>query len=109
DPLARHSVPWSPLWSTLLAAVPVVLLFYLLVFRRWSAPRAGFAAAVSAFVIAWLGYGMPPQMAGMAFLDGAAFGLLPVGWTVFSAMLIYNITVKTGKFDIVRRSVASLS
>src|SRR5207249_6806616 len=39
----------------------------------------------------------------------AAFGLLPVGWTVFSAMLLYNITVKTGKFDLVRRSVASLS
>jgi lactate permease len=109
DPLARHSLPWSPLWSTLLAAVPVVLLFYLLVFRRWSAPRAGAAAALSAFVIAFLGYGMPPQMAAMAFLNGAGFGLLPVGWTVFSAMLLYNITVKTGKFDLVRRSVASLS
>jgi lactate permease len=109
DPLARLSLPWSPLWSTLLAAVPVVLLFYLLVFRRWPAPRAGAAAALSAFVIAFLGYGMPPQMAAMAFVNGVGFGLLPVGWTVFSAMLLYNITVKTGKFDLVRRSVASIS
>jgi L-lactate permease len=109
DPLARYSLPWSPLWSTLLAAVPVVLLFYLLVFRRWSAPRAGAGAAFSAFVIAWLAFGMPAHMGALAFLDGAAFGLLPVGWTVFTAMLLYNITVKTGKFDIVRRSVASLS
>jgi L-lactate permease len=109
DPLAQYSLPWSALWSTLLAAVPVVLLFYLLVFRRWHAPRAGAAAAFSAFVIAFFAYGMPAHMGAMAFLDGAAFGLLPVGWTVFTAMMLYNITVKTGKFDIVRRSVASLS
>ena len=45
----------------------------------------------------------------MAFVHGAAFGLLPVGWTIFNAMLLYNITVETGQFDIVRRSVAGLS
>jgi lactate permease len=108
DPL--HSfLPWSALWSTLLAAVPVFLLFYLLVVRHWRAPRAGATAAFSAFLIACLVYRMPAHMAVLSFLDGAAFGLLPVGWTVFSAMLIYNITVKTGKFDLVRQSIASLS
>ena len=45
----------------------------------------------------------------MAFLYGAAFGLLPVGWTIFNAMLLYNVTVQTGQFDVVRRSVAGLS
>src|SRR5213079_838712 len=45
----------------------------------------------------------------MSFIDGAAFGLLPVGWTIFNAMLLYNITVRTGQFDTVRRSVAGLS
>jgi lactate permease len=45
----------------------------------------------------------------MAFAYGAGFGLLPVGWTIFSAMLLYNITVETGQFAIVRRSVAGLS
>ena len=39
----------------------------------------------------------------------SAFGLLPVGWTVFNAMLLYNITVETGQFDVIRRSVAGLS
>ena len=47
--------------------------------------------------------------AAMAFVNGAGFGLLPVGWTIFSAMLVYNITVETGHFDVVRRSVAGLS
>src|SRR5262249_27114828 len=99
DPLAKYAIPWSALWSTLIAGVPVLLLFYLLVPRRWHAPRAGAAAALSAFLIAFVVYGMPPQMAAMAFVDGAGYGLLPVGWTVFTAMMLYNITVKTGKFD----------
>src|ERR671923_1904853 len=52
---------------------------------------------------------MPPVMTGMAFVSGAAFGLLPVGFTIFNTMLLYNITVETGYFGIVRRSVANLS
>ncbi len=108
DPL-RNTVLWSPLWSTLLAAVPVVVLFWLLVPRRWLAPKAGAAGAVAAILIAIIVYQMPPGMAVMAFTYGAAFGLLPVGWTIFNAMLLYNITVETGQFAVVRRSVAGLS
>jgi lactate permease len=108
DPLAGK-VFWSSVWSTLFAALPVVVLFWLLVPRRWLAPKAGAAAAVTALVIAVLVYGMEWKSAGMAFLHGAAFGLLPVGWTIFNAMLLYNVTVQTGKFDIVRRSIAALS
>src|SRR5438270_7085097 len=108
DPLAGK-VSGSALWSTLFAALPVLVLFWLLVPRRWLAPKAGAAAAGVAFLIAMTVCGMPPFMAGMSFVHGAAFGLLPVGWTIFNAMLLYNITVQTGQFDIIRRSVASLS
>jgi lactate permease len=95
--------------STAFAALPVVVLFWLLVPRRWLAPKAGAAGAVTAIVVAVLVYGMPPGMATMAFVHGVSFGLLPVGWTIFNAMLLYNITVETGQFSIVRRSVAGLS
>ncbi|MCI0460633.1 MAG: L-lactate permease, partial [Gemmataceae bacterium] len=95
--------------STVFAALPVLVLFWLLVPQRWLAPKAGAGGAVVAWVIAVLVYHMPPGMATMAFVHGAAFGLLPVGWTIFNAMLLYNITVQTGYFGIVRRSVASLS
>jgi lactate permease len=108
DPLAGW-LPWSPLWSTLCAAVPVLVLFWLLVPRRWPAPRAGAAGAAAALLVAVVVYGMPPAPALASFAYGAAFGLLPVGWTIFNAMLLYNVTVKTGKFDVVRRSVAGLS
>jgi lactate permease len=108
DPLAGK-MPGSSLVSTLFAALPVLVLFWLLVPRRWLAPKAGAAAALAAFVVAVLVYQMPADMALMSFVHGAGFGLLPVGWTIFNAMLLYNITVQTGKFDIVRRSVAGLS
>ncbi len=108
DPL-QGAVAGSSLWSTLLAALPVVVLFWLLVPRRWLAPKAGAAAALTAIVLAIIVYQMPPLMALGAFASGAAFGLLPVGWTIFNAMMLYNITVETGQFAVVRRSVAGLS
>jgi lactate permease len=108
DPF-QDTILWSNVWSTILAALPVVTLFWLLVMRRWLAPKAAAGGAVVAFLIAVIVYQMPPVMTGMAFVSGAAFGLLPVGFTIFNTMLLYNITVETGHFAIVRRSVAELS
>src|SRR5581483_6015348 len=108
DPL-YDKVFWSSVWSTILAALPVLVLFWLLVPRRWLAPKAGAAGAVTAIVIAVLIYGMPVDMALWSFVHGAGFGMLPVGWTIFNAMLLYNITVVTGQFAVIRRSVAGLS
>ncbi len=108
DPL-KDKVPWSALWSTVFAGLPVLVLFWLLVPRRWLAPKAGAAGAVAAIFVAILIYGMPVPQTLWAFVSGAGFGLLPVGWTIFCAMLLYNITVETGQFTIVRRSVAGIS
>lgn len=95
--------------STTLAALPVLVLFYLLVPRRWLASKAGAAGAVAAILIAWLAYKMPLDMAVASFFHGAGFGILPVGWTVFCAMLVYNLTVETGQFTNIRRSISGLS
>src|SRR5262249_34997188 len=82
--------------------------FYLLVMRRWLAPWAGAAASAAALLVAIAVYGMPAVPAGMAFVHGGGFGLLPVGWTIFNALLLYNITVPTGQVDLGRRSVPGL-
>lgn len=97
------------LLSTLLAGLPVIVLFWLLVPMHKPAPLAGAAGALSAILIAWLVYAMPIEQAASAFVYGIMFGLLPIGWTVLNAMLLYNITVETGQFAIIRRSVAGLS
>jgi L-lactate permease len=109
DPLANWNIPWSPLWSTLLAALPVVVLFWCLVPLRMLAPKAGLMGSIAAILVAILVFRMPALEALTSFGYGAAFGLLPVGWTIFNAMLLYNITVETGQFAVVRRSVAGLS
>ena len=95
--------------STLVAGLPVIVLFYLLVGRRWLASWAGAAGAVVAILLAWLVYKMPLEMAGASFAHGVVFGLLPIGWTVFAAMLLYNVTVETGQFAVIRRSIGALS
>src|SRR5205085_9665876 len=94
--------------STVVAARPVLVLFYLLVGRRWLASWAGAAGAIVAILLAWLVYGMPLEMAGASFVHGAVFGMLPIGWTVFAAMLLYNITVETGPIAIIRRYIGAL-
>src|SRR5437763_9263640 len=103
DPLGH------PILSTVLAALPVLVLFCVLVPLHRPAPLAGAVGSLAAVLTAWLIYGMPLPLTGLAFLHGVAFGLLPIGWTVFNAMLLYNVTVATGQFTVVRRSVAHLS
>src|SRR4051812_41220483 len=93
--LTDVAIPWTPLWSTLLASLPVVVLFWCLVPLRWSAPRAGAAGAIVALLVAILVCDMPAEKGLWSFAYGAGFGLLPVGWTIFNAMLLYNITVET--------------
>src|SRR6266581_4089974 len=57
DPLASTGIFWSPFWSALLAGLPVLVLFWLLVPARWLAPTAGLAGAVTAIIVAIVVYG----------------------------------------------------
>lgn len=98
----------SPWLSTLLAAAPIVVLLGLLVIGQ-SAPRAAAAGLGTALVVAIAGFGMPATAAWGAALDGACFGLLPIGWIVFSAVFLYHLTVRAGQFEVVKHSVAALS
>jgi len=100
---------WSTAISTAIAALPVIALFYFLVPRRWLASKAGAAGAIVAIGLAIVAYRMPWDMTLWSFGYGAAFGLLPVGWTIFAAMLLYNITVETGQFQVIKQSIAGLS
>lgn len=99
----------SAFLSTVVAALPIVVLFYLLAVRRTPAPLAGLSAATTAVVLAIAAFHMPARLALASLFNGAAFGLLPIGWIVFTAMLLYNLTVETGKFEVVKDSVATIS
>src|SRR5262245_5391401 len=100
---------WHWLASALVASIPVIALLLALTAFKQSAPRAAAIGAVAAILVATLFVGMPWGMAIQSFLLGAANGLLPIGWIVFSAMFLYQIAVDTGKFEIMKASIAGLT
>ena len=95
--------------SALAAAFPLVVILLLLGLWRKPAWLAGLGACGAAFVIALGVYQMPLSIAVSSALYGAAYGILPIGWIVFSAMLLYRLTVETGKFEIIKDSVAHIT
>lgn len=99
----------SQLLSTVVAAIPILVLFWLLVVRRVPAHISAASGALAAIIIAVLVYRMPAAMAGTTFVYGAMFALLPICWTIVNAMFLYNVTVETGRFEQIKNSVAGLS
>jgi lactate permease len=96
------------LLSTLVASLPVVVLLGMLAFFHVRAHIAAFTGLGASLAIALAVYGMPAGTALAAALNGAAFGLFPIGWIVLSAIFVYDITVATGKFEIVKQTIAGL-
>ena len=99
----------SLLYSTLVSAVPLVILFYMLGVKRKPSWMAGLSALGVALVLAVLVYGMPASLAATSMVYGAAFGLFPIGWIVIASLILYRVTVDTGKFEIIKDSIGALS
>src|SRR5918996_3860795 len=99
----------SLILSTLVAVIPIAVLFILLAVLRVAAQWASLASLAAALIIAIAVYGMPVSLALNSTVAGAAFGLFPIVWIVINAIWIYNLVVDTGNFDTVRDSLASLS
>jgi len=95
--------------SAIAAAIPLIVLFIMLGVLRKPAWMAALAALVSALAVSLAVYGMPVQMAVISTLYGAAFGLFPIAWIVFTSILLYRLAVDTGKFEIIKDSVGGLT
>src|ERR1700760_4516913 len=100
---------YSPLGNLFLSAavsaIPIVVLLALLAIWHVRAQWAALAGLACAAGVACGVYGMPPQLAGMAALYGAAFGLFPIGWIVVNAIFIYELSVFTGQFEVIKEQV----
>lgn len=95
--------------STLVAAVPIVVLLIMIGVLRKPAWMSALAGLGTALVIATVGYGMPGDLAVRSALMGAAFGLLPIGWIVYWAVVLYRVTLETGNFEIIKDSIGGLT
>jgi lactate permease len=112
--LADYQQDYSPLGdslglSSLIAVLPLLVLFVLLGVLRMKAWLASLIGLAVAAVLAVAVYSMPVGDALNSGLLGAAFGFFPIMWIVINAIWVYNLTVETGHFDVLRRSFASIS
>ena len=97
------------LLSTLVAALPIIVLLGALAFFRIKAHWAAILGLISAFIVAIVGFGMPAKAAGMSALYGALFGLLPIGWIVLNIIFLYRLTEKSGHFKVLQDSIARIT
>ena len=95
--------------SAPVAALPIIVLFLMLGVWRAPAWKAALAALATAFVVSLAVYGMPFGLAAIATVYGAAYGLFPIAWIVFASIMLYRLAVDTGKFEIIKDSVGSLT
>ena len=95
--------------STLVAALPIVVLFGLLAGLKVKPHWCAIAAAATAIAVASGVFGMPLALAGASFFYGVAFGVLKIAWIVLAAVYLYDISVETGQFEIMKESVAMIT
>jgi lactate permease len=95
--------------SALVAAIPIFFLFWALAIRRMKGHKVAIGAAALGVAVAVVGFGMPARLAVLSTLDGMLFGLWPVAWIVVTAVFLYNLSVKTGQFEILKNSLASIT
>jgi lactate permease len=95
--------------SSIFAALPVLTLFILLGGLKMAAQWAALIALGVAMLVATIVYSMPVDQTLLSGSEGAVFGLFPIMWIVVTAIWIYNMTVETGHFAVLRRSFGAIS
>ncbi|ANB58181.1 L-lactate permease [Anoxybacillus sp. B7M1] len=95
--------------SAVVALVPILYFFWALAIKRMKGYVAGVTTLIVSLVIAVIAYRVPVSIAAMSATQGAVYGLLPIGWIIITSVFLYKLTVKTGKFDIIRNSVLSIT
>src|SRR5438067_454937 len=88
--------------STVVAAIPVLLLFYLLAVKKILAHRAAVYAFFAAIVLAAVVFHMPLPMVGAAIAHGLVYAVVRIAWTLLCAVFVYELTVETGHFEVIK-------
>lgn len=95
--------------SALVAAIPILFMFYALAIARMKGYIAGLTTLAIAIIVAIFVYGMPAGLAIWSSVYGAFYGIFPIGWIVLTAVFLYQLTVKSGQFEIIKDSIAAIT
>jgi lactate permease len=99
---------WWPL-STLVSALPVVTLFFVLLVLRKRVWVSAFCGFVMAVVLAAAVFHMPAPMIAAAGVNGFVFGFFRIAWIIIASIYLYNVAVETGQFQVMKESIAGVS
>ena len=103
------AVGGSLAWSAVVAVVPILYFFWALAIKKMKGYMAGLTTLLVSLLLAVFAFKVPAATAVMSATQGAVYGLLPIGWIIVTSVFLYNLTVKTGKFNIIRHSVLSIT
>jgi lactate permease len=95
--------------STLIAAIPIVVLLGTLAFGHTKAHYAALAGLASALLTAIIGFHMPARLAAATAVYGAGYGLFPIGWIVLNVIFMYQLTVESGRFTVLQHSLTGIT
>jgi L-lactate permease len=102
--------PLANIWlSSLFAAVPIIFFFIALTFLKLKGYVAGTITVLLSLAVAIFLYGMPIPMALASAVYGFFYGLWPIAWIIIAAVFLYKVSVETGQFEIIRRSILSIT
>ena len=102
--------PLGNVWlSTLSAALPVCLLFYLLAIRRVPAHLAALCASLLCIALAAFEFHMPAAKIAGAVASGLVYGFVRIGWVLLAAVFVYDLTVESGRFEVIKQSIGGIT
>ena len=94
--------------SALVAAVPIIFIFWALI-KKMKGYMASLLTVLLAILLAVVVYGMPIKLAVLSVFHGALYGLFPICWIIIGAVFLFNITVKSGQFEVIKNFMASIT
>jgi lactate permease len=110
SPWAQGYDPTGHWWlSTILAALPIIVLLGGIAFGHVKAHYAALAGLATALLVAIFGFHMPARMAGATAVYGATYGLFPIGWIVLNVIFMYQLTVEAGRFNVLQHSLTGIT
>lgn len=95
--------------SVIVAAIPILFIFWALIVRKMKGYKASLFATGIAFLIAVVVYGMPVRLAMLSAASGALYGLFPICWILLHSLFLFNLTVESGRFKLIRQFMASIT
>lgn len=102
--------PFNSIFLSALAALaPIAFIFWALIIRKMKGYTASLIATLVAIVVAVIIYRMPVTLAVLSTVHGAMYGLFPIAWIVVTAVFLFNLTIRSGQFEVIKDFMASIT